>query len=145
MTSVDDELLISIRPSFADAIFNGSKTVEIRRRIPSIKLGVRLWIYVTKPVGEVRGVARVADIIKGEPDVIWHACGSRTGLSRSDFDDYLDGSATAYGIVLRDVEVGRPVSIAALKMLRPNFHPPQVATRLTGAEAEGLRRHFLPA
>lgn len=145
MTSVDDELLISIRPSFADAIFNGSKTVEIRRRIPSIELGVRLWIYVTKPVGEVRGVARVAEIIKGDPDAIWRACGPRTGLSRSDFDDYLDGSATAYGIALRDVEVGRPVSMAALKMLRPNFHPPQVITRLTSAEAEGLRRHLLPA
>lgn len=145
MTSVDDELLISIRPSFADAIFNGSKTVEIRRRIPSIEIGVRLWIYVTKPVGEVRGVARVAEIIKGDPDVVWRACGPRTGLSRSDFDDYLDGSATAYGIALRDVEVGRPVSMAALKMLRPNFHPPQVITRLTGAEAEGLRRHLLCA
>lgn len=145
MTSVDDELLISIRPSFADAIFNGSKTVEIRRRIPSIEIGVRLWIYVTKPVGEVRGVARVAEIIKGDPDVVWRACGPRTGLSRSDFDDYLDGSATAYGMALRDVEVGRPVSMAALKMLRPNFHPPQVITRLTDAEAEGLRRHLLSA
>lgn len=145
MTSVDDEILISIRPNFADAIFNGSKTVEIRRKIPTIQLGARLWIYVTKPVGEVRGIARVTDIVEGDPDAVWHACGSRTGLVRSDFDDYLDGSAKAYGLVLQEVRAGRPASMVVLRTLRANFHPPQVITRLTIAEAQGLQRYLFPA
>lgn len=144
MASVDDDILISIRPSFADAIFNGSKTVEIRRRIPPIKPGARLWIYVTKPVGEVRGVARVREVIEGDSDAVWRACGSRTGLMRSDFEAYLDGSATAYGIVLQDVEIGRPISMATLKTLRAGFHPPQVVTRLTSEEADALQRHSFP-
>jgi len=144
VTSVDDDILISIRPSFADAIFKGSKTVEVRRKIPPIKLGARLWIYVTKPVGEVQGVARVTEIIEGDPDAVWRACGPRTGLARSDFDDYLDGSAKAYGLVLQEVEVGLPVSMATLKALRAGFHPPQVITRLNAAEANGLRRHSFP-
>lgn len=144
MISVD-EVLISIRPGFADAIFSGSKTVEIRRKIPPIKLGSRLWIYVTKPVGAVRGVAWIADIIEGDPDAVWGACGSRTGLARADFCRYLDGSAKAYGLVLRDVEIGTSASMEALKELRPGFHPPQVVTRLTATEAEGLRQHLFPA
>ncbi|MBE1528967.1 putative transcriptional regulator [Sphingopyxis sp. OAS728] len=145
MTSVDDELLISIRPSFANAIFNGSKTVEIRRRIPPIKLGARLWIYVTKPVGEVRGVARVSEIVEGTPDDVWRACGPRTGLVKPDFDNYLRGSTKAYGLILREVEVGRPISMSALKELRAGFHPPQVITRLTPTEASGLEQHFFPS
>jgi predicted transcriptional regulator len=142
---VDDEILISIRPSFAGAIFSGSKTVEIRRKIPAIQLGARLWIYVTKPVGEVRGVARIIDIVEGDPDAVWHACGSRAGLARSDFNDYLRGSAKAYGLVLQEVKVGRPVSMVTLKTLRANFHPPQVITRLTVAESKGLQRFLFPA
>ena len=145
MTSVNDDRLISIRPSFADAIFNGSKTVEVRRKIPPIKLGIRLWIYVTKPVGEVRGVARVAEIVEGDPDMVWRACGPQTGLARAAFNDYLDGSAKAYGLVLQEVEIGRPASMEALRALRAGFHPPQVITRLTTAEAEGLHRHLFPA
>ena len=145
MKSVEDDILISIRSSFADAIFRGSKTVEIRRRIPSIKVGTRLWIYVTKPVGEVRGVARVSDIVEGNPDGIWHACGMRTGLTRSDFHDYLDGSAKAYGLVLTEVKVGRSASMVILRTLRANFHPPRMTTRLSVAEAEGLQRYLFPS
>ncbi|WP_421850883.1 ASCH domain-containing protein [Novosphingobium sp.] len=143
MISVDD-VLISIRPRFADAIFNGAKTVEIRRKIPPMKLGSRLWIYVTKPVGEVRGIAWIADIIEGDHEAVWDACGSRTGLARADFNRYLHGSAKAYGLVLRDVEIGTPASMEALRELRPGFHPPQVVTRLTAPEAEGLQRHLFP-
>lgn len=144
MTSVEDDRLISIRPSFAAAIFNGSKTVEVRRKIPPIKPGIRLWIYVTKPVGEVRGIARVAEIIEGDPDAVWSTCGPRTGLARADFDDYLAGSAKAYGLVLQEVEVGYPASIEALRGLRTGFHPPQVITRLTATEAQGLYEHLFP-
>ncbi|MDQ0249554.1 putative transcriptional regulator [Sphingomonas kyeonggiensis] len=142
MVSVDDELLISIRPTFADAIFNGSKSVEVRRKIPPIKLGARLWIYVTKPVGEVRGIARVTEIVEGDPAEVWLACGSRTGLTRTHFDQYFDGSRTAYGLVLEEVAVGHPVSMQALKALRAGFHPPQVITRLTASEAEALHEHL---
>jgi predicted transcriptional regulator len=144
VTSVDDDILISIRPSFADAIFNGSKTVEVRRKIPLIKPGSRLWIYVTKPVGEVRAVARITEIVEGDPDAVWRACGPRTGLARADFYDYLSGSAKAYGLVLREVEIGRPASMEMLRALRTGFHPPQVITRLTVAEAEGLQQHLFP-
>ena len=144
MISADEDRLISIRPSFADAIFNGSKTVEVRRKVPPIRPGIRLWIYVTKPVGEVRGVARVADVIVGNPDTVWQACGPRTGLAQSDFYRYLDGSPTAFGLVLDEVEIGRPASMETLRTLRAGFHPPQVITRLTTAEIEGLRKHVFP-
>ena len=145
MTPVVDELLISIRPNYADAIFDGSKAVEVRRKIPSIAPGARLWIYVTMPVGQVRGFARVAKIVEGDPNTVWRVCGSRTGLAQKDFFDYLHGSAKAYGIVLQQVEIGRPVSIAEMKTLRANFHPPQVITRLSIAEAEGLCEYTFPA
>ena len=141
MKSVEDAL-ISIRPIFADAIFNGSKTVELRRKIPPIAAGVRLWIYVTKPVGAVKGVAEVSEIIDGSPDDVWRACAGRAGLDRAHFDAYFHGSERAFGLVLRNVNSGVPAPIELLKTLRPSFHPPQVITRLSPSEASGLRQHI---
>jgi hypothetical protein len=34
--------------------------------------------------------------------------------------------------------------MVVLKTLRANFHPPQVITRLTIAEAKGLQRYLFP-
>lgn len=136
-----ENALISIRPGYADAIFSGSKTVELRRRIPPIAKGIKLWIYVTKPVGAVLGVAEVDEIVTGTPAEVWERCNGSTGIDRSDFDRYFDASENAFGLVLVNVRKGLPASMDTLKKLRPGFHPPQVMTRLTDAEAESLKQH----
>ena len=91
------------------------------------------------------GIARVTEIVEGDPDAVWCACGPRTGLARSDFDDYLAGATAAYALVLQEVEVGQPASMETLRAIRPGFHPPQVITRLTAPEATELQRHLFPA
>lgn len=136
-----ENALISIRPGYAEAIFTGSKTVELRRRIPPITKGTRLWIYVTKPVGAVLGVAEVKEIVAGTPAEIWERCNGNTGIDRSEFDRYFDASVSAFGLILANVRKGLPASMETLKELRPGFHPPQVMTRLTDAEAERLKQH----
>jgi len=136
-----ENALISIRPGYADAIFTGSKTVELRRRIPPIQNGTMLWIYVTKPVGAVLGVAEVKEIVAGTPAEVWARCNGNTGIDRSEFDRYFDDSESAFGLVLANVRKGLPASMDTLKKLRPGFHPPQVMTRLTSAEAQSLSQH----
>lgn len=140
MNSVED-VLISIRPAYADAIFSGQKTVELRRRIPALKVGAQLWIYVTKPIGAVRGTAVVKGIFDGSPDFVWSEYGNATGLTRSAFDHYFEGSEKATALVMANVRTIEPVSIEMLRAMRPQFHPPQVLTRLSTHEAETLRRH----
>src|SRR4051794_32919901 len=46
----ETDAIISIHPSYADAILAGEKTIELRRRIPNISQGARLWIYATRPI-----------------------------------------------------------------------------------------------
>jgi predicted transcriptional regulator len=137
-----ENALISIRPGYADAIFTGSKTVELRRRIPPISNGTMLWIYVTKPVGAVLGVAEVKEIVAGTPAEVWARCNGSAGLDRSEFDRYFDASESAFGLVLASVRKGLPATMDTLKKLRPGFHPPQVMTRLTDDEAESLNQHI---
>ncbi len=101
-----------------------------------------LWIYVTKPVGAVLGVAEVKEIVAGTPAEVWARCNGSAGLDRSEFDRYFDASESAFGLVLASVRKGLPATMDTLKKLRPGFHPPQVMTRLTDDEAESLNQHI---
>src|SRR5690242_11957139 len=94
------DALISIRPAYADAILSGSKTVELRRRIPSISAGMRLWIYSTKPVGALVGTADVEAVESGSPDDIWATHHMNAGVCRAQYEAYYNEASVAYGIML---------------------------------------------
>jgi predicted transcriptional regulator len=137
--SKSGEAIISIRPKFAEAIVSGQKTMELRRRIPSIGVGTRLWIYATKPVGAVIGSATLDRIIRGLPQQVWSEGGDQAGVDREAYDVYFDGAPEAIGLVLKDIRRGQPVSIEKLRAIRAGFHPPQVILRISEGEASSLR------
>ena len=49
------DVLMSIRPIYAEAIFDGIKTVELRRRRPSFVDGTRELVYLSSPQSEAPG------------------------------------------------------------------------------------------
>jgi predicted transcriptional regulator len=53
-------LLISIKPRYAEMIFSGVKTVELRRKEPRVGQGDRMVVYVSSPIMEVTGECTVA-------------------------------------------------------------------------------------
>lgn len=126
--------LISIRPPYVDAIFSGAKTVELRRKIPAVEAGTRLWIYSTMPVGALVGTADISAIEAGSPEHIWALHSQNIGVCRAQFEAYYQTASIAYGISLQNVRNGRPVNIARLRQIRPRFHPPQVMLYMTSDE-----------
>lgn len=136
--AIPSEAIISIRPNFAEAILSGSKTVELRRRIPSLEVGTRLWIYATRPIGAVVGSAIVDAIIRGKPEVVWETYAEHAAILREEFDRYFEGSREAICISLALVQRAKPIEIEQLRLMRNGFHPPQVIARLSGGEARSL-------
>lgn len=134
------DLLISIRPPFVESIFAGTKTVELRRKIPAIEAGVRLWIYSTKPVAAIVGSADVSDIQRGSPAEIWRQYHKVAGVCLEQFESYYDQARVAYGISLENVRIGRPIGIDVLRKVRPKFHPPQIMMSISSADAKVLER-----
>lgn len=135
------EAIISIRPSYAEAILAGVKTIELRRRIPAISLGTRLWIYATRPVGAVIGMATVECIVRGEPEEIWVQFGQQACIDRPAYDAYFDGAGEAIGLILAEVQRSiKCVEIERLRTIREGFHPPQVIMWISNQEARSLRR-----
>ena len=129
-----EDALISIRPNYAEAILTGEKTVELRRRIPAINLGTRLWIYATRPVGAIVGSAVVDKIIEGTPAEVWKECINRIALDRREYDKYFFGTDRALGLSLSDITRRHPIGIDQLREIQKGFHPPQVLTRLSSQE-----------
>lgn len=57
-----DVLLISIRPVYANKIFDGSKTVELRRVRPRLETGSVVLVYVSNPVQALMGMFQVSTL-----------------------------------------------------------------------------------
>jgi predicted transcriptional regulator len=132
------EAIISIRPNFVEAILSGSKTVELRRRIPPLEIGTRLWIYATRPIAAVLGSAIVDAIVRGTPKAVWETYSEQAAIDRDEFDSYFDGAREAIGISLAKVHRISPIDIRQLRQMRAGFHPPQVIAKLSTIEACAL-------
>jgi predicted transcriptional regulator len=134
------DVIISIHPNYADAILAGRKTIELRRRVPELPSGTRLWIYATRPTGAVIGVATIQEVDKAHPTTIWKKHRRHAGIDYTSFKAYFEGTQQAVAILLEAVQHVGPITIGQLREIRDGFHPPQVLTRLTASEAKALRK-----
>ena len=101
--SSDNQLLMSIKPEFAERIMKHKKTVELRRKFSTRWLNHRINIYASAPVMSLMGEARIAGIVANKPEVIWERFQTQIGCSREEFDAYAAGTDELYAIELDDV------------------------------------------
>src|ERR1700674_964902 len=119
-------LLISIRPNFAEQIFSGTKTVELRRVCPRVETGDLVIVYASGHEKSLVGAFQVSAVIKSTPTNIWKRFGPRTGLKRTDFESYYANVEIGYAIELsRTLRLLTPVKLADLRRQPGGFCPPQ--------------------
>lgn len=124
-------VLISLEERHATNILAATKQVELRRRTMHIASGSIVWLYVKKPVGAVVGFATVGATYTAAPSTVWRKYGTVSGLSKSEFMSYFDGTVVASAMALSDPKkLKTPVSLEALRVAMPGFHPPQFYCRL---------------
>lgn len=127
-------LLISIKPRFAEMIFSGLKTVELRRKEPRVGPGARMIIYVSAPTMEVTGECTIGEIEKDAPDRLWRRIRKKAGITKQEFDDYFDGADEAIAIhVSKPKTFSRPVGLRALRKSF-SIQPPQSFCYLQGID-----------
>src|SRR5665213_479374 len=134
------EAIISIHPIYADAILAGKKTIELRRRIPELASGTRLWIYATQPTGAVVGFATIQEVSRAHPKTIWRKHRNGAGVDHDSFKAYFNGTKEAVAILRAVARRVGPITMDQLREIRDSFHPPQVLMRLTASEAKALRK-----
>lgn len=119
-------LFISVKPEYVEKIFNGSKTIELRKSIPNVNKDDLIIIYSTSPVMSVIGTCRVKEIISNRPTKLWNDHSNKLGIERKKYFEYFEGKETAVGIILKDVKRSKKeISLEKLRAKFRNFHPPQ--------------------
>ena len=134
-------VLLSIRPCYADLIFNGEKTAELRKRIGHDMQNRDVLVYVTSPVRQVRGGFHVGDIQQGTPKEVWHSVSAEAGIDKQEFDAYYSGSKTAYALKITSVwQYEKPWGLSDLRAKLEKFVVPRSWRYLKPPEQRILKR-----
>lgn len=119
-------LLLSIRPRFADLIFSGMKTVELRRVKPRVQAGDLVVVYASGAIKGMAGAFEVAGVTAAAPSSIWRQHNVGSGLSKQEFDDYFSGVTVGYAIQIGKFwKLPVPVPLKTLRKRSAGFRPPQ--------------------
>jgi predicted transcriptional regulator len=130
---------MSVLPRFGDALLDGSKTVEIRRRRARFTNGTTLLLYASTPVRALVGAVSVRSTDTARPEDLWARWGPQTALTHPEFHGYLDGMPQACAIVLSGaVAFSTPVELAQLRERYNGFVTPQSYRFVAAEECEAL-------
>ncbi len=132
-------VLMSIKPEYAEMIFDGRKTIELRRVCPKVGKGDLVLVYVSGPRMALVGGFEVAGLVSSSPTQLRNDCLNDSGVTKAVFDAYFKGVAVAYGI-----QIGRtwvfetPTELKTLRCRKGGFQPPQSYRYLRGREFHSL-------
>ncbi|GAA5207555.1 ASCH domain-containing protein [Microbacterium kyungheense] len=111
-------LLLSVRPRFARALLDGTKTAEIRRRFPNVPEGMTVIIYASSPEKAVLGTMRARRLIRSNTEKIWRDYSDVIGIENSELTEYLEGASECSVLELDAPERwSRSVGLAELRHL----------------------------
>lgn len=113
--TTDKAIYISIHPISLNKIITGIKNHEFRNYIPKNEFN-KLYVYVTKPIYELKYIIHISEIIKTPNKIIEHGYGNK---------EFNLGNKSKYAYKIKDVyELKKPISLKELKEIY-NFTPPQ--------------------
>lgn len=98
------DVLLSIKPKYADKIISGEKKYEFRKtKLDKNKVN-NIYIYSSSPVKKIIGKVTLSDILEGPPKIIWRKCRKYSGISEEEFFNYFAGKDLAFALAIEDVE-----------------------------------------
>ena len=127
-------VLLSIKPKYADLIFAGIKTIELRRVCPKVGPGDLVLVYVSSPRMALVGGFEVAGIVSEEPLAAWKEWQIQACVDKEAFLRYFEGTIKAYGIQIGRIwQFETATELKTLRRRKGGFHPPQ-SYRYVGSE-----------
>lgn len=128
------KVLLSIKPEFAERIFNGEKRFEFRKSIFKNEDVNEVYVYVTAPVKQIVGKFSAVRIYCDTPANIWNLGKEYAGIDKERFFEYFAGKDTAYAIEISDaMRFSSPINP---KEIIEKFVPPQSFCYFDDANAQ---------
>ena len=113
---------MSIKPEFANKIFDGTKRFEFRRTIfknPNVK---KVIVYASSPVQKVIGEFEIEKILAYDLVELWGITKHHSGITKDHFFEYFTNKKTGFAI-----EIKKTRKYKTPKCIKADFdaYPPQ--------------------
>ena len=115
-------VILSIKPKFAELILNGKKRYEYRKVVFKQPVS-RIYLYASYPVCRIVGEFSPEDIISGAPVIVWSKTKEYSGIDQEYFEQYFQNKRSAYAIQVKAVK--RYQSQIDPRQVIPDFRAPQ--------------------
>ena len=97
------KVLLSIKPEYAEKIFNGTKKYEFRKSIFKNKDVDTVVVYVSSPIQCVIGEFKIAGILNDDVDRIWEQTHDDSGITEKFYRMYFAHKTNAYAIKIGSI------------------------------------------
>jgi predicted transcriptional regulator len=116
------KVVLSIKPEFANKIFDGTKKFEFRKAIFKNEKIKTVIVYSSSPVQQVIGEFEIERIINHDIDTLWGLTHQESGITEDYFYKYFADRLQGFAIEIKKVRKYKKP-----KCLRADFNlfPPQ--------------------
>lgn len=128
-----DTLLISLHSRHSKNIFDGKKTIELRKK--GVRKVDRILIYETLPTAAIIGYCQAGEVLCNDAQTFCTNYQSSLCLTAREIWDYL-GNRMGYGIRIKNPQRIKPISLSKMKEL--GIAPPQSYHYLSEKHLEEL-------
>lgn len=106
-------VLLSIKPEFANKIFDGTKRFEFRRALFKNTNVTKVLVYASSPVQMVIGEFEIERLHEAEPAELWRKTRKHSGITEEFFFSYFHEKETAFAIEIKSPKLyKKPLCLA---------------------------------
>jgi len=98
------KLKLSIKPEFANKIFEGTKKFEFRKSIFKKQVSA-VVVYASAPLQQVIGEFEIEQILHLDLETLWDITHLNSGISKSFFYEYFEDKERGYAIEIKNTKL----------------------------------------
>lgn len=98
------KIILSIKPVFANKIFEGDKKFEFRRSIFKNKNVSKVIVYASSPISKVIGEFEIGEILFKDLNTLWKETKKYSGITEDYFYDYFVGKEKGFALEVKKVK-----------------------------------------
>jgi predicted transcriptional regulator len=116
------KVVLSIKPQFANKIFDGTKKFEFRKAIFKNQNVTSVLVYASSPVQKVIGEFEIGEIFNFDLKTLWDKTKEYSGITEDYFYEYFENREQGFAIQIKN-----QIRFTKPKCLREDYNlaPPQ--------------------
>jgi predicted transcriptional regulator len=99
------KILLSIKPEFANKIFEGTKLFEFRKVTFKDKRVKKVVVYSSSPIQKVIGEFEIELILNAHPKCLWEETKEHAGISKERFDSYFIDREIGFAFKIKSTKI----------------------------------------